>query len=121
MRVHRLPEAMMAVRAELAGFGEQPERRQFPRGLISFNPVDHSGRQDEEAAIDPAPVADWLLHEAVDDVPVQIDHAVAAGRLYSGDGRGAAVAAMKCDECADVDVGKAVAIGEAERIFIPQI
>ena len=50
-----------------------------------------------------------------------VDGAEAAGRLRAGDGRQTALAAMEGDAFGDVDIGDAVAIGQAEGVVIADI
>ncbi len=65
-RVHRLPEALVPVGHQLAVRGEPLERAALPERLVVGNEIEHVGREDEEAAVDPA-LADLRLLLELDD------------------------------------------------------
>src|SRR5215213_6894851 len=96
-RIHRVPEAVVEVDAELALGGEIIHRLFFPNRRIAFDIAADLGRQHEKTAIDPAAIAARLLLESRDARALIIDGAEAAGWLGRGDGGEAALAAMKSD------------------------
>ena len=71
-RIHRLPEAVMEIDAELAVRGEPFHRLAFPDGRIALDIVADLGRQHEEAAVDPAAVAERLFLEPGDPIALDI-------------------------------------------------
>src|SRR4051812_26576369 len=96
--VHRLPEALVLVGAELAGGGERLHRLALPDGLLAGDEVQHSGLEDEEAAVDPAAgVAVRLLLEAAHEAALDLQRAPTAGRLDGGHGGRAPFAAVEVD------------------------
>src|SRR5204863_7464236 len=110
------PEAVVEEHAELAGLRETSHRFFFPHGRVAFDVIADFGRKHEEAAIDPVAVAARLFLEAGDAGALMVDGAEAAGRLRAGHGRQTPLAAMERDAFGDVDVGHAVAVGQAEGV-----
>ncbi|WP_246884198.1 sugar phosphate nucleotidyltransferase, partial [Pseudomonas chlororaphis] len=68
-----------------------------------------------------ATVTAGLFGKAQDAVAVALQGAVTARRLHRGDGRVLAVGPVEVHQGADIQVGHAVALGEAEGFFILQI
>ena len=60
-RVHRLPEPFVTIGGQLTLACEALERLLLPHGVIAGNVVEHGGGEDEEAAVDPAAVANGLF------------------------------------------------------------
>ena len=110
------------MRHQLAFVGEPGHRLGFPWRGVGGDVVDALGRENEIAAVDPAAVAHRLLDEAAHAVAgIHAERAVAAGRLHRSDGRQLAVRAVERDQRADIDIGHAVAVGEAERLFAAHV
>ncbi len=97
--------------------GSQPfQRLALPGGLVGLDIIDHFGFENEETAIDPSHLGVGLLVEArYCVVRVHVENAETARGGNCGDGGKLAVAAMERDHLGDVEIGDAVAIGEAER------
>ncbi len=102
----------------LAFAGQCLHRLFFPGGAVVGDVVDHLGREHEVAAVDPVAVALRLFLEADDALAVDVDRAEAPGRLHRGHGGQLAVFLVEGERGADVDVGDAVAIGEAECFIV---
>ena len=63
-RVHRLPEAVVVVGGQLAARGDVAQRLLLPLRVVARDRLADGGLADEEAAVDPRPVAARLLGEA---------------------------------------------------------
>src|SRR4051794_24471923 len=106
----------MTVGRELLVLRQALQRLLLPYGGVAVDVARHLGREHEEAAVDPAPVALRLLLVAADQVVVDVERAEAARRLYGGDGGEPAVLAVEADQLAEVQIRHAVAVGEAELL-----
>src|SRR5690349_15937606 len=117
-RVHRLPEAGVAVYPELSVAGEVAQRLALKWGGITGDVVQDLRGQQHEPAVDPATLGLRLLAEAVDPaVAVDVEHPEAAWRLHCCDRRQRGVAPMRRGQRVDVDIRHAVAIGHMERLI----
>src|SRR4051794_9156941 len=114
--VHRVPEAPVEVGLQVPLGGQRLERLALPHGRVAVDVAPDVGLEDEEAAVDPRAVPARLLEEPGDAVAVDLQRAEATARLHGGDGGERAAGAVVPDERGDVDVGDAVAVGEAERL-----
>jgi uncharacterized protein YcsI (UPF0317 family) len=112
---------MVPPRHQLPFGGKAGQRFFFPDRRIPCNPVQHTRRQHEKAAVDPAPVAARFFLKSVDAVALGNQRAIAARRLNRSDRGVAAMIAMKLYECADVDIGQAIAVGQAEIVVVEVI
>src|SRR6476646_6486112 len=92
--VHAVPEALVAVRMQLAGGGELLEGISLQHAVLA-QVVEEPGLEAEEASVDPVLGAGLLLEAA--------------------DGAVAAVIAVAAEQSLEVDVGNPVGIGRAER------
>src|ERR1700733_13293000 len=113
-RIHRLPEAFVPVAGELAVAGERAHRLLLPHGVGAPDVAADLGGEHEEAAVHPAAVAARLLFEPAHQPVLDLERAEAPGRLYGGHRRARPLLAVKGDPRGDVDVGDAIAVGEAE-------
>src|SRR5664279_1403678 len=89
-------------------------RALLPDGVRAVDVAPDVGRQHEEAAVGPAAVAARLLLELAHARALDVERAEATRRLHGGDRRAGPLFAMEGHERRDVDVGEAVAVGEAE-------
>src|SRR5579885_263363 len=117
-RIHGMPEAAMLERHHLTHGGKTDNRRTLPARLVALDEIEHARGEHEEAAVDQSPIAARLLDEGGYRVSLTLDGAVASRRPYCGDRRQSAVAKMKFDLRADIEIAQAVAIGEAECFFV---
>src|SRR6185503_6216539 len=108
-RVHRVPEAVVAVGRELPLGGEALHRLALPHRVIAVDVAADLGGQHEEAAVDPAAVAVRLLLEAAHALVLHLQGAEAPGRLHGRDRRERVLGAVEVDQLPDVDRGQAVA------------
>src|SRR3954466_3829444 len=116
-RVHRLPEAGVAVYPELSVAGEVAQRLALKWSGITGDVVQDLRRQQHEPAVDPATLGLRLLAEAVDPaVAVDVEHPEAAWRLHCCDRRQRGVAPVRRGQGVEVDIRHAVAIGHVERL-----
>ena len=96
-RIHRLPEPIVKVNAELAVRSQPFHRLALPHGRVAGDVVADLGRQHEEPAVDPSAIAERLLLEPGDPIALVAQRAKAARRLCSRDGRQQAAAAVLVD------------------------
>ena len=87
-----------------------------PRRFRRLDVAADLGREHEVATVQPGAVSTRLLLESEHARTVQLDRAEAAGRLHGGDGGERTLLAVVVDQRRDVDVGEAVAVGEAEGL-----
>lgn len=120
-RVHRLPEAVVPVGGELPVSGKPVQRRQLPGHVIARDPLQCLRVHDEETAIDIAVIAERLLGEPGYQMIGEDDRAETARRTHHGNRRLESVRLVKVDQCANVDISHAIAIGEAERFVGAQV
>ena len=111
-----MPETVVEAHRKLPLLGQPLQRLALPDRVIAGDIGADLGARDEEAAIDPAAIAHRLLGEARHPRAVMADGAEAAGRLHRRHGAEPALVAMEIDQATHVDIGDAVAIGEAERL-----
>ena len=102
----------MEIDAELAFLRELLHRLLFPHRRVVLDVVPDLWRQDEEAAIDPAAIANWLLLELDHAVALVIDRSEAAGGLGRGHCGEPPFSAMQIDRSADVYIANAVTISQ---------
>ncbi len=120
--IHGLPEAAVREGVELASAGKLLERLAFPTDAVTFDIVEHARFQDEEATVDPGAIARGFLLETVNvTVCLELNGAIAAGRLNGGQGRKLAVSTVECDQAVDGQVAESVAVGEAERLVADKL
>src|ERR1039458_5818465 len=103
-RVHRLPEAVVAIAGELAVTRERAHRTLLPDGLSTFQVAADAGREHEEPAVGPAAVPARLLLELPHTLAVDVQRAEAARRLHRRHGGGRSLRAGEWDERGDVAV-----------------
>ena len=113
-RVHRLPEAVVAERHQLADLGQPLERLALPDRIVPVDVVEHARLEDEEAAVDPAlSICGFSVNSATRSPSKTSPPKRAGGRTAAR--RELAVRAVELDQLAAADVGDAVAVGEHER------
>src|SRR5215210_3828142 len=116
-RVHRLPEAGVAIYPELSVTGEVAQRLALEWGGVTGDVVQDLRGQQHESAVDPTALGLRLLAEAVDPaVAVDVEHPEAAGRLHCCDRRQRGVAPVRRGQRVEVDTRHAVAVGHVERL-----
>src|SRR3954463_4977213 len=115
LRVHWLPEAGVRKAGKLAFFGEPLKRSMLPDGIAAIDVVQHFGREDKKSSVDPAFVL-RLLAEACDFVALKYQRSEAGGRLHRSHCRQLSGFLVRLDQLADINVGKAVAVGEAKLL-----
>src|SRR5690348_3457622 len=120
-RVHRLPESAVLERLQLAIRRQPHERVRFPAGLAVHDIVQNFWRQHEKTPVYPAAIALRLLDKLSYEIAFDPEAAVATRRLHRRHRCRRAVAAMKFQESADIDVCDTVAIGKAEQFFLPDM
>ncbi len=108
----------MAIGYELPLFRQSPQGFSLPRTLIATDVFEDFRLQDEETAVDPAPIALRLLQELGHVVTVQIERTEAPRRLHGCQRRVALGPFVELDQLLDVDVRDAVSIRKAEPIAI---
>src|SRR5471032_367428 len=113
-RVHRLPEAFVIVDRELLVPSQALHRFAFPYRRVAVDIVGDFRAEHEKPAVDPATVADWLLAKAENAGAVCFDSPETSWRLRRGDSRQSTLALVQGDHRLEVDVGKAIAIGQAK-------
>src|SRR5918999_61916 len=113
--VHAVPEAEMAVGAELAA-GRQALERLALEHRFRADVVERAGLEAEEAAVDPAVVAGLLGEAAHVAVAVQLGHAELQLGLDHRHRGEKAVTRVEAHEVAQIDVGHAVGVGRAEAL-----
>ncbi|MNE07995.1 hypothetical protein D3C80_1006370 [compost metagenome] len=86
----------------------------FPCGGVALDVVEDPRFEHEEAAIDPATVAQWLFLEAMHLLAPHIQRTVTPGRLNGSHGRQLAMAVVEIDQGWQVHIGNAVAVSQAE-------
>ena len=94
--------------------GEAAQRLLLPHLAVAVEVAPDLGESTKNPPLSHAPSPrgfSWKLRTCV---AVELDGAEAAGGLHGGDRRERALLAVVGDQCGDVDVGEAVAIGEAE-------
>src|SRR5712671_4012884 len=116
-----MPEAVVDKDAELASRCEVGHRLFFPHRCIALDVITYLGRQDKEAAVDPAAVAAWLFLKAGDAIALMVDCAIAAGRLRSGDSGEAPLAPVKGDALCYINIGNTIAVSQTEGVIIADV
>ena len=112
----------MAIRNQFPRFRQALQGFTFPQRLVAIDQVDHLGREHEKPAVDHAAVTLGLLVERCDPiVTANVQRAKPPQRIGRRDRRQQAMRPMKFDQMAKIDITHAVAIGQAEGIFIPDI
>ena len=113
--VHRLPVAVVSVGLQL------PLRRQALQGLgllgggIGADGVENARLQHKETALDPATIALGFFLKTSHSIPLnQMQRAKGSRWLNRGEGGQFPSRTMGGDGGADVDIGNAIAVGEAE-------
>src|SRR3546814_8197893 len=99
---------------ELALGSDLLQRAVFPDVGIAADMVEHSVRQDEEAAIDPSALVGRLFLKTEDDRALDAEATEPAWRTPGGDRRHPAVRRVEPSQFPDVHVGQTVAIGHQE-------
>jgi hypothetical protein len=94
-RVHRLPEAGIAISSQLGNACERVERRGLPRGVVAFNPVDNRRIEHKEAAVDKRVVTRWLFDERLHYRVFEFERTVTSWRQDRRDRRQLAMAEME--------------------------
>ena len=118
-RIHRLEEAFVAKAAQLAVFGQLlerlllPDRLRRPRGSAPI-----SGESTKKPPLTKPPSPLGFSRKPVTRSPSQFEHAEPPRRIDGRDGRQSAVRAVESDGGRDVDVGDAVAVGQAEGVAL---
>ncbi len=107
----------MAVGPQLTAAGQLGEHVGLEQAGVGLDQVAHRGLEHQEAAIDPGLLAVSLLLKIADAIAVEVERAVAAGGLHSGEGGLQALLAVMGDQSIHVDVGHPIAIGEAEGLI----
>src|SRR6266702_1216330 len=115
--VHCLPEAVVEEGLHLTPGDEGLDDLALEHPAVVLDLLDHLGRQDKEAAVDPSAFVFGLLLEGVDVVVFQSEGAEPGDGLDAGEGDELAVFLVKSDAGLDIDVGEAIAVGHAEGIF----
>src|SRR5262245_25225342 len=116
-RVHRLPEALVAVARKLTVPGERAHRLLLPDCLLALQIPADRGREHEKAAVGPRTIPARLLLELQHAVAIDLQRAEAPRRLHRGYRCRRPPLAVKCDQRRDVHVADAVAVGEAEVLL----
>ena len=112
--VHAVPEALVAVPAQLAGGGEPLERLALEDRVLA-EVGERPRLEEEEPGVDP------LLHRGFSTKPLISSSSpiIATPHCECGPDqrhrRGRAVGAVEVERLAEVDVGDAVGVGERER------
>src|SRR5687768_14145069 len=98
-RIHRLPEAAVLVSVKLAFAREVLHGLLLKCRHVVLDVVDHTGLQDEEAAVDPCAVANRFFAKAFDPCFGfgERESSEAPGRLDGRDGGEFSVVAVKLD------------------------
>ena len=120
-RIHRLPEAAVMKCAQLIVLGKPLQRILLERRRVARNVFAHLRRQHEEAAVDPLPVACRLL--------LEIDNRIASITSEPKRPAGCTAVSVASRPCClwnsidrgDIDIGHAIAIGQAERFLIADV
>ena len=101
--------------------GQAAERCGFPGHCVPCDTVEDARVEHKETTVDLPAVTGRLLFETLNAVPIQDSRTVSPWRRHRGQCRLEAVAAVEFDQCADVDVRNAVAIGHAEGLVAQQM
>jgi hypothetical protein len=120
-RVHRLPEAIVLVRGELALLGEGDEHLRLPPVVVAGDQVERGRLDHEVPAVDRRHLLRVLLEHGADPSTVELEDAEPRGRAHRGHRRQQTLLAVEVDDGADVDVGHAVPVGQAERLARCQV
>ena len=94
------------------------QRPRFPTDGIALNGIQHSRRQHEKSAIDPAAIAQWFLLKTSHPFLLQLQGAEAPWRQNGSHGRQPGLRSMESDQRRHVHVSYAIAIGKAEILII---
>src|SRR5215210_2450639 len=117
--IHRLPEAEVLERDQLAVRRKTLEGLALEQDVVAGDPLEDRRLEDEEAAIHPGAVANGLFlegpnawcNDAADRfVIVDVEGSKTAERLYGRDGSKPAVRAMELELLLKVDIGDAIAV-----------
>src|SRR5882757_4502081 len=92
----------------------------FPHRIVAADVGDGLGINDEKAAVYVVGVFVGFLAEPHDEILAgrEMKHAETAGRPHGGHRHQRSGALVESDQLADVDVGDAVPVGEAERLIV---
>ncbi|MET4331674.1 hypothetical protein ABIB80_007534 [Bradyrhizobium sp. i1.15.2] len=121
LRIYRVPEAVMNIRAQILTAGELLHGLALPDHAVARDQVTDRRRQQEESAVDPAAVIAWLLLELTTRSPsIAIAATRLAGRTTETAGP-APVRPMKGYLGVEIDVGDVAAIGQRKKGVIRDI
>jgi len=102
---------------DLAVCGQLFDGFGFEGGRFVRNLVDDGGREDKEAAVDPAAFTFWFFLEGIDGGPVDVESSEPSYRADRGDRDLLSVAAVEGDFSGNVNVTDPIAVGHAESLF----
>src|SRR3712207_3393860 len=107
----------MVVDGELILRNELAHRVLLPNRVIALDKVEDTRLKDEKPAVDEMTIRSGLFSEAFDArlVGGNVERSEAAGLSDSRNSGQRGLLAMKLNECRNVDVANAVAVGQAER------
>jgi hypothetical protein len=119
-RVHRLPEALVAVGRQLTAPGQLRQHIGLEQAGIGVDQITHRGLQHQKATIDPGLFTVSLFLEIAYAITIQVQGPVAAGGLHGREGGLQALGVVVGDQGAHVHIRNAIAVGEAEG-FVAQV
>src|SRR5688572_3965130 len=90
----------------------------LPDGLVPFDQVQASERQDEEAAVDQITVTAWLLEKTGHSITRPLQCSKTTGRSDRRKGCPAAMLLVKGKFSTDIQITYAIAVRKAECLFI---
>ena len=103
--------------AERASFRQRFERAAFPDRGVAFDQIDCRGIHDEKAAVDIAFARAGFFRKMRDAVVLDDGRAETRRRLDCRKRRLEFMLIVESDERTDIDIGDAIAIGEAEWLL----
>src|SRR6185437_7056220 len=112
--IHALPEAVVLIRHQLAVACQVLQRLTLELRSVAFDVFEDSRLQHEERAVYPGLPGQRLLVEARDAAAIELEAAETRRRSHGRNGRQAAVAVMKRQQLAQIEVRDAVAPREHE-------
>jgi hypothetical protein len=111
----------MPERRQFSVGGKPPEEVLLPYRVVTLKIVRDTGRQNEEAAIDPSSVSQRLLAERRDLVAVQLKRSEPTRRLYGRHCCDRALVAVKLEQPRNVHVSHAVAVRKKESVVVGDV
>src|ERR1039458_616476 len=119
--VHGEEKAIMAVGHELTFSCQTFQRLALENALGTGEVVEYAPVEHEKTGADQS-IRSWFFDEALDlALPIGFQHAKTRDRRDRCDGRGFAMALVEFDQITNVDVAKAVAVGEQKRVIVCQV